>query len=237
MLSPQNTANIALIPPMPHMQQQHMINVPVSGAPPVMVRSVDSAGNPSLPPNGGWSLQPNQQVQPHQMGGPPPHPPSAGTPNSNLVGQPQPPTSATPPTLQPPNNQNPHSGGHHLPQHMHPNGVAVSSPNVYANFIPGLFTFLKYLFTFLKYVFLFMKCVFLFLKYLFTFLKYLFAKCIRQLHSRYYNGRIFAYFDFCEKEAKMNTTYIFFAKNAKELKSVKIVERISENPLKKSQKN
>ena len=57
--------------------------------------------------------------------------------------QPQPPTSATPPTLQPPNNHNPQSGGHapHLPHQMHPNGgVAVSSPNVYANFIPGNFT-------------------------------------------------------------------------------------------------
>ena len=59
LLSPQNAANIALIPPMPHMQQQHIPGamVPVSGAPPVMVRPVDSAGNPSLPPNtGGWSL-------------------------------------------------------------------------------------------------------------------------------------------------------------------------------------
>ena len=153
LLSPQNTANIALIPPMPHMQQQHIPGamVPVSGAPPVMVRPVDSAGNPSLPPNtGGWSLQPQpNQPAPHQMGGPPPHPPSAGTPNSNL-GQPQqggPPTSATPPTLQQPpvnNHGNPQSGGHAphgLPHQMHPNGgVAVSSPNVYANFIPGNFT-------------------------------------------------------------------------------------------------
>ena len=131
-MSPQN--NFALIPPMPHMQQQHLPGaamVPVSGGPPVMVRPVDS-GNPSLPPQSGWNMQPNQNPhQINQISGPPP---PSGTPTSTM---PQPPTSATPPTLQPPNSHTPQNNNPPPPPpQLHPNGVAVSSPNVY-NFIPG----------------------------------------------------------------------------------------------------
>jgi len=161
LLSPQN--NFALIPPtmahMPpqvqqqaaqaaaHQHQQQMMPgagsmVPVSGGPPVMVRSMEGAT--SLP--AAWSLQPNQP--PPQMGGPQ-HPPPSGTPTS--ANHPHPLPSATPPnsgvvqqqhpTGAPSNHHQPNAG-HGQPQ-LAPNGNAAignagqhTAAGMY-NFIPG----------------------------------------------------------------------------------------------------
>ena len=120
LLSPQN--NVIFPPGIHGMPNTQGMVVPVTGAPPMMIRPVDS-GNPSLPPGAapGWNIQPNQQP-PHQIGGPPP---PAATPTSNMT--PHPPTSATPPTMQPPNNQPPP----HQMLHAGNGNAAASAPNVY----------------------------------------------------------------------------------------------------------